>query len=85
MKEIKYEVIKTLWADRQGPGHHEIRIVRWNDGAPVLEKRQYFTDKATGEVRPGKAKGFTLQDFGFVVEHKDEIKKLMEANHGELE
>lgn len=47
------------------------RIVQWNKGGPMFEKRVQF--KKDDEWRNGKAKGFTDEDMVWIGEHLDEI------------
>lgn len=54
----------------------EIRVVDWiveGKHYPQLEKREFFTDRDTGELKMGKAKGFTLKDLGIVMDKWGEI------------
>lgn len=54
----------------------EMRVVDWiveGKHYPQLEKREFFTDRDTGELKMGKAKGFTLKDLGIVMDKWGEI------------
>ncbi len=53
-----------------------IRVVDWVSGTkhyPQLEKREFFVDGDTGNLKTGKAKGFTLKDLGKVQDAWGEI------------
>lgn len=54
-----------------------IRVVRWNGGEPQLEKREVYEKE--GELRNGKAKGFTLEELQSAMASE----KVLAALHGE--
>ena len=76
--EIKVQVLEVLWTDGSGPGHHEVRIVRWNNGPAILEKRQFFMDRESGGVKPGKSKGLNLQDVERICENRERVCRLLQ-------
>jgi len=68
------KVIITLQSEKPNDGcKTDIRLVSWNEDRPVLEKRQFTFDKQTRTLRPGRARGFTLEEFIKLVNDKDEI------------
>lgn len=71
MVEVREKVLAVLQA-----GNTQLRIVSWNDQEPVLEKRQFFKD-LQGQQKPGRCKGFTLEDLKYVQEHMAEIQEVM--------
>jgi len=53
-----------------------IRIVKWGEnGKPLLEKRNFFMKDE--DWLPGKAKGFTSDDFSVIAKNNKKIKKLL--------
>jgi hypothetical protein len=74
---IKCDVVKVL---KEVSTHDDykwqIRIVRWNDGGPQLEKRQFHLQD-DGDWRPMKAKGFGCEDVMFIQENMSEILLLL--------
>ena len=75
---IKCDVVKMLKEVEISDDYKwQIRIVRWNDGDPMLEKRQF--QRHEDDWRTMKAKGFNIEDVQFLQEHVDEILDLMEA------
>jgi hypothetical protein len=75
-KEITVTVLKVLSEKTTSRGTNRVRIVQYNNGAPQLEKREFWVDDSD-EEKPGKAKGLTLDDFEILMENADEIKKLL--------
>ncbi len=55
----------------------KIRIVSWNDQPPVIEKRMLIT--YGGELRPGRAKGFTLAEMQDIVHNWESLQKFFVA------
>lgn len=58
------------------PGQTQLRVVSWNGQEAVLEKRQFFRDGKTGEQRPGRCKGLTMEDFEFVLTNVNKIREI---------
>lgn len=75
--EPNVKVVSVLRSVGAGPGRTELRVVSWNDNEPVLEKRQFIKDSATGAIRPGKCRGLTLKDVSFVVSNWPDIHASM--------
>lgn len=78
--EIKMDV-KCVLDRTEGDGPRmDIRIVSWNDRAPVLEKRQIIKLKDTGEERTGRNRGFTATEFEMLTARSEEILLLFEKH-----
>ena len=75
-KEIKCEVLKTIKDEPYRNGSLKLRIVRWNNGKPSLEKREFWMSEEDVE-KTGKAKGLNASDFEALLAEKDEIQKLL--------
>ena len=76
-KEIKCEVLKVVHeTETRRGGKMRIQVVKWNKGAPTLEKREYWYDDEDNE-RPAKAKGFNQDDFHNLLVAQEEIDKLL--------
>ena len=52
-----------------------IRMVRWNQAKPYIEKREFFKPAGSEDWKPGKAKGFTSIDFGFLLQRQKEMEE----------
>lgn len=55
----------------------ELRIVSWNKKEPVVERRVFIVDRATGLEKGGKCRGLTLKDVTYLVRRWPEIQRLM--------
>lgn len=79
-KQITCEVIEKLrTTGKQGVNWTELRIVRWNEKWVNLEKRNFFSDKVSGEEKMGKAKGFDLSDLLLIQEKMDHIINVLKS------
>lgn len=75
-REIKETVVKVLHEQEiDGNNKNILRIVRWNNGRPQLEKRKFY--KSEEAWKPGKAAGFNVDDFMMIKENQEEIEKLL--------
>ncbi len=75
-REIKETVVKVLSENEFDPKNKNIlRIVRWNNGRPQLEKRKFY--KVEDGWKPGKASGMNAEDFAVIKENLAEIEKLI--------
>ena len=54
----------------------KLRIVSWNDRAPKLENRRFYTTEE-GEVRPAKAVGLGLEDLKVIDKNFKKICDLL--------
>ncbi len=62
-RSIKEDVVKELLSEDTSPGLRSvIRIVRWNDGPPKLEKREQRRNPE-GDWRNSKVVAFTTDDW----------------------
>ena len=77
-KEITVDVLKVLSEKNTSRGTTRLRIVKYNNGSPQLEKREFWMDDEDQE-KPGKAKGLTLEDFELLLESSEEIQRLLDA------
>ena len=78
--EVVSEVLMVVRATEpkgKGKYRNELRVVRWNGGAPVLENRSVYTDLATGEDRCGKCRGLTQTDLSAVMAQRAAIEQSM--------
>ena len=77
-RELKVDVIREFYANEDERGNKMVlRIVRWNNGAPKLEKRSFYRARESDEIKTGKAVGLTVEDVCLILDHKDEILDLM--------
>lgn len=63
-EEVRSEVLATFSDEIKNGRGTRIRSVDWISGDkhyPQVEKREFFTDEATGQEKIGKAKGFNAQ------------------------
>lgn len=74
-KDLKVEVIKVVhervWSGRESQvpsGMVQIRVVRWNDGKPLLEKRSFKPGQGDLKWVTGKAQGLSYEDMVMVME-----------------
>ena len=73
-RKFKEDVILELAREENAQGEPTIlRVVRWNEGAPKLEKRMFWRDDQ-GELKAGKSLGLTAEDFQLILEKKGEIQ-----------
>lgn len=79
MSQDKSDVrlISVLRSSGGAVGDTELRIVSWNDKAPVLEKRLRVLDKTTGEPRVGRCVGMSLEEVGYVVGNWPDVQRAM--------
>lgn len=67
-----------------------LRCVDWISNGkhyPQLEKREFYNDRDTGDLKMGKAKGMTVKDLGIIQDNWAEImealgNRLPEAGRG---
>lgn len=76
-ENLDVRVISVLRSFGEAAGKTELRIVSWNGKEPVLEKRQFVTDRVAGGIRPGKCRGFSLNDVGYLVSNWPNVQRLM--------
>lgn len=76
-KQIVCTVLKLLNEVENSRGKARLQIVQWNNSAPSLEKREYYTDE-NDEEKAGKAKGLNADDLRLIFENREEIEKIME-------
>ena len=75
-RQIKETVVKVLNEQEIDANNKSIlRIVRWNDGRPQLEKRRFYSSEDTW--KPGKAAGMNADDFAIIKGNLEEIEKLL--------
>ena len=80
-KAIKCEELAEIKSFDDGRKSFQVmRVVAWNDGDPVIEKRWMM--RTSMGVRTGRAAGFTLQDLALLVEKFPKIKALIEIGEG---
>ena len=79
--EFKYE---RLWQDKELDYSDEaalsqviLQIVRYNEGNPVLEKRQYYWNYEEDGYKLGKAKGLTSEDLIYLFDIRETLLGLL--------
>ncbi len=60
-----------------------LRVVQWNNYRPTLEKREFWKDGS--QWKPGKCKGFNIDDLHLVAENWEEIVELLQGEEEEEE
>ena len=76
--EFKEVVVHVLDEQERPFGNKDVlRIVKWLDGVPRLEKRSLYKTKE-GIYRNGKAKGLTKEDLKLIFSQEETVKKFME-------
>lgn len=88
-KDLKVEVVKVVyekvWSGRESQvpsGMVQIRVVRWNDGKPLLEKRSFKPGQGDLKWVTGKAQGLSYEDMVMVME-SGAIELLRDGGSGE--
>lgn len=71
------KVIAVLRTSGERLPRTDLRVVSWNQREPVVEKRVFIADRATGLVRGGKCRGFSYQDIAYLVANWPQIQKMM--------
>ena len=75
-REIKETVVKIFNEQEIDANNKNImRIVRWNNGRPQLEKRKFY--RSEDAWKPGRAAGMNVDDFALVKENMEEIEGLL--------
>lgn len=78
MIKIVEDVILKLQKDELENGNVSIiRVVSWNKSKPKLEKRMFYRDKQTDELKPGKAVGFDEEDWQLLISKQIEIDEAL--------
>jgi hypothetical protein len=70
-------IIAVLRSESAGSGRIDLRIVSWDNSAPVLEKRHFVYDRSVNELRPGRLRGLTYDDLHLIVTNLPEIQPKM--------
>ena len=81
-KEIKEHVYKVLQEIEGLQCVIRIRVVSWNDGPPLLEKRRFiyrYNEEGVKELVPGKLMGLRVEDLKYILHCYDEIVDLLES------
>ena len=81
-KTIKEHVYKVLQEIDGRQCVIRIRIVSWNDGPPLLEKRRFvyrYNEGGVKELVPGKLMGLRAEDFESISCRYDEIVNLLKS------
>jgi len=74
--EVTCKVKKILQERQTGKTITRLQVVQWNAYAPVLEKREYWSDKS-GKTITGKLKGLNADDFKVVATSGVEVSSLL--------
>ncbi len=77
-ESLKCTVVSVLHTDEDAGKKlkNEIRIVRWNDGPPMLEKRCFYQRK-DGVWKAMRARGFTHADMKILLQGGDRLQALL--------
>jgi len=75
-KEVTCTKIATYYEKTVKNTTVRLQIVKWNEGKPVLEKREYWKD-GEGKEMTGKAKSLTLEDFDLILTKAADIRSKM--------
>jgi len=81
-KAIKEHVYKVLQEIEGQQCVIRIRVVSWNDGPPLLEKRRFvyrYNEDGVKELVPGKLMGLRIDDFKYISHCYDEIVDLFKS------
>lgn len=81
VSQITCEVIEVLDKREWQSGKTELRIVRWNDAKPTIEKRNFkksIDDQRNEGWQTGKAMGLNESDLKIIIQRQDEITRIME-------
>ena len=81
VSQITCEVIEVLDKREWQSGKTELRIVKWNDGKPTIEKRNFkksIDDQGKEGWQTGKAMGLNESDFKLIIQRQSEIERIME-------
>lgn len=73
--EVTCQTLKILSEDT-GRYPWELRIVRWNNGSPMLEKRSFFQNKED-QRRSGKNLGLRAEDMKVILDNLEEVQQLL--------
>ena len=76
--DIKVEVLEVIRVMSTRKGELRLQVVKWNDGEPKLELREYYKDKEEN-LQLGKLKGISYYELQDIEENLERIKKLMGA------
>ena len=78
--EVSGEVLLILHKEESERGAKIIRVMNWitsrGKSYIMIEKREFYKDK-TGELRTGKAKGFTGKDMEMLFKRQNEYMHLL--------
>ena len=82
--EIKCEVVTVLneisWGAKESglpTGKSQLRIVKWNGGKPVIERRTFRPGNEPNQWMTGKAQGFGLREMLIIKEKLEEIMEIL--------
>ena len=82
-KEIKEHVYKVFQEIEGSQCVIRIRIVSWNDGPPLLEKRRFVyrhNKDGVKELVPSKIMGLRLEDLEFLSGCYDDVVDLLKSD-----
>lgn len=75
-REVTCTVKKVFYEKMVRGNKVRLQVVQWNNGAPTVEKREYWIDKA-GIEKTGKAKGLNAEDFDILFQNPNELTALI--------
>jgi len=79
-KELKCEVLYTVYETDRGNAKIRLCIEKWNTGKPKLTKRGLYLKGE--EERMNKAEGFTADDLELILsdDHREAILKILKGD-----
>ena len=84
-KPVKCEELLVLYDNElgglkknRGLNRLRLRVARWGDAQPVLEKRRFFYDEDDDVWIPMRNKGFNRGDLKLIIQKQQEIMDVME-------
>lgn len=83
-KSVKCEELLLLYDNElsgskknRGLNRLKLRVVRWDDAQPILEKRRFFYDEDDDVWIPMRNKGLNRGDLELIMQKQQEIMEVM--------
>ncbi len=75
-REVTFESLQILSTNTVRGGTVKLQLVRWNNGRPTVEKREWYQDD-DGNEKCGKAKGLNLDDLEVIIAQAGSLRAQM--------